>query len=226
MTIVRKLVNIRGIDLTLEDNLGSQSLDWILEDIIRKDCYALDSLALKAGDVVVDIGAHVGTVSIYLAKKYPGIRIYAYEPDAVNYQFLLRNLEINSVAHVVDARECAVSGDGQRVQIHHNPANTGGSSMFAVRGAPRDAVFTVSSVTLDYLFAKHGIKQCGFLKLDCEGAEYQILMNSSVLPRVKAMGIEPHQFASRPEMDAKKLLAYCQMSNPSLRIIAAPMWHD
>jgi hypothetical protein len=52
----------------------------------------------------------------------------------------------------------------------------------------------VRILTLDELFEKFDIKSCGLLKLDCEGAEYEILLNASdtTLHRIRNIAAEYH----------------------------------
>ncbi len=47
---------------------------------IGKPPYDFDSINFKEGDVVIDIGGNIGMISIYLAKKFPFLKIYAFEP--------------------------------------------------------------------------------------------------------------------------------------------------
>ena len=53
---------------------------------------------------------------------------------------------------------------------------------------------TVPLLTLDQVFAKFDLDRVGLLKLDCEGAEYEILLNSSddTLRRISGVAIEYH----------------------------------
>src|SRR4030095_15337322 len=74
--------------------LSSPSAAGLSDAVLRvtRDYYLSSVAVFREGDILVDIGAHVGVMSIYLAKKYPFIRIYALEPDPVNYACLIRNL--------------------------------------------------------------------------------------------------------------------------------------
>jgi tRNA A58 N-methylase Trm61 len=79
------------------------------------DYYLMRTAVFREGDTVVDVGAHSGVVSIYLAKKYPFIKVYAIEPDPVNHTLLKRNIELNNVTNVT-AINNAVSGDGETLE--------------------------------------------------------------------------------------------------------------
>ena len=67
---------------------------------LQKDAYGFSTLLLHHGDVVLDVGANVGVVSIWLAKLYPGIRIIAIELDPTNFRFMLWNLHRNNAARL------------------------------------------------------------------------------------------------------------------------------
>lgn len=156
--------DLGNVKLHLEpDNDGVSKI--VMREI--KTDYKLDDLDLKAGDVVVDIGAHKGVVSCYLAKRYPGVRVIAFEPNRANYEVLLKNIEKNGVE--VTAGLCAVTKDGRLVNIAASESNSGGGTIYS--GSPGD----IPSVTLQEIFEDYGIDRIALLKIDCEGAEFEIL---------------------------------------------------
>src|SRR5262245_250736 len=77
--------DIRGITLAAYDEVGSESVDRVAEELMRDD-YGFERIPFEAGDVVIDIGAHVGLVSSYLAKRWPFLRVQAFEPHPTNYR--------------------------------------------------------------------------------------------------------------------------------------------
>ena len=66
-----------GIDFKFYDFIFSTAVNCICNEF---DDYNFDSIDFKDGDVVIDIGGNIGMVSIYLAKKYPFLKIYALNP--------------------------------------------------------------------------------------------------------------------------------------------------
>ena len=62
-------VDIAGVDLTLRDWQGSNVLAIVPKEILDDD-YKLQQIEFRPGDVVVDIGANIGIVAIYLAKTH------------------------------------------------------------------------------------------------------------------------------------------------------------
>ena len=162
---------VHGMALDIEDDEQGTVSKVICREI--EQSYRLAEIPFQPGDVVLDIGAHVGIVSIYLKKAYPFLRVIAVEPVPENYERLLRNAEANSVE--LETVQCAITADGRDVTIRGNMCqNAGGMTLYAVP-RPDDDSCTASSMTLRQLFEKFGLESVKLLKLDVEGAEYEIL---------------------------------------------------
>lgn len=181
--------NLCGTPLRIRDAPGSMAANWIAAELSCDD-YSLSRLPFAAGDVVIDVGAHVGMVAIWLAIRHPEIRIVALEPDPLNFAHLGENIAANGVANIV-ALQLAVTADGRPIEIARPPGNSGGTSAYTtiVDGFPRSKV---DSVKLDEIFDRFIENRCKLLKMDCEGAEHEILSGSSVLTRVDWFSAEFH----------------------------------
>lgn len=177
---------IHGLPLDIEDDPQGGVAKVVMREIEKG--YRLDEIDFQPGDIVIDIGAQVGIVSTYLGKKYPDIRILAYEPVPQNYQRLIRNLAANDV-HNVTAFRMAVTGDGRMLKLSGNlQGNSGGVSAFT---NPSDQTFEAPSITLDQILDK--LPHVKLLKIDCEGAEYEILEgNLGLLAKVDTLAGEFH----------------------------------
>lgn len=62
---------------------------WVYDEVVSQDTYRLADLDV-AGQVLVDVGAHVGTFALAAAAR-GAAGVHCYEPDAVNYTELLRH---------------------------------------------------------------------------------------------------------------------------------------
>lgn len=172
---------------------------------IERD-YHLDGLDIKPGDVIIDIGAHKGIVSCYLAWKYPQARILAYEPTRENYVDLIANIAKNNLTNVYPEK-LAVTADGRQVTITTSKDNSGGSNIYG-----DDSGETVSSTTLVDIISS-SFARVALLKIDCEGAEYEILQSMDFnLSYINSLRGEFH----RAHGDADALLEYVKTRIPDV----------
>jgi FkbM family methyltransferase len=184
-------IDIAGVKLTLRDWEGSSVLAIVPKEILD-DEYGLTAIEFLPGDVVVDVGANIGIVALYLASKHPDIRIIAIEPVPTTYRHLQENIDLNGVRNIT-ALNCAVTNDGRNLRMIVHPGHSGGSTGYLrnIR-QPGHYNLTVRSRTLDEIFDEYVPNRCRLLKMDCEGAEYEILSGARCLPRVDYLGLELH----------------------------------
>jgi len=187
---VVRSVDVGGDEFAVGDLGTSTTVGSVADDLVR-DAYRLDGLDFAPGDVVVDIGAHVGLVSMAIARRHPRVAVYALEPMPVTFLLLKRNLGRNRVANVVPL--ClAVTADGSDLHLQMWPGNTGGATGFLWGRSDEATSVDARGTSLDDLFAGLGIERCRLLKVDCEGAEHGILTTTGVLDRVDEVRAEFH----------------------------------
>jgi len=169
--------------------------DIVLE-VWRRRCYTPEGFEIKPEDTVVDIGAHIGVFAVFAAHHAKNGRVVAVEPFEENFQMLRRNIELNSATNTV-ALNKAVSDRRGKKDLFLSNANTGGHSFIRDfgRSSGEDCrSCAVETLPLADLLKEHGIKRVDFLKVDCEGAEYEILYSCSkeTLASVSKISMEYH----------------------------------
>jgi len=162
----------------------------IFHEIWDHERYTAGSISVVARHgTIVDIGAHIGLFSLFASKVLQANRIISVEPDSANFELLSKNISAN---HVENASlvKAAIAGESGEKRIYNTSSNTGGHSLYA-RGVSSTAVRTVS---LTELFKASSISDCSLLKMDCEGAEMEILENApdKLLRNVSAISLEYH----------------------------------
>lgn len=172
---------------------------------------------IEPGARVVDVGANIGTFTLYALREGAG-EVYAYEPSSEAHALLMRNTKANGYEDQVRARRLAVSD--RRGNVLNIPA---GASPFnaAKKKAKRSSVGssgvkseTVKTTSLDAIIEETG--PIDLLKLDCEGAEYDIIPAASAdsLQQIKALRLEYHagnlDQLSKPLLDAELKMTYHQ----------------
>lgn len=171
----------------------------IIREVIEQDVYRAK---FSPHDVVVDIGAHIGSFSILAASQ--GTSIVAYEPVASSFALLKQNVDINGLP--VKIFNQAVFGQRKMENIFVRDFNYGGSTFFKKNNPNFRDSEEVECITLDDVFEENHIRQCDFLKMDCEGSEVSILENfKGRFADIKRMAIEYHGYNNLEEI--KNLIA-------------------
>lgn len=138
---------------------------------MQHDFYLTQMAVLRPGDVVIDVGAHVGVVSLHLAKRYPYVHVYALEPDPVNFACLIRNIESNGIANVTAINK-AISGDaeGKKTTLFTDAWSAWGTiDRAAASGRHTLRSATVETTTLERLLQDCRIRHCRLLKITAPG---------------------------------------------------------
>lgn len=132
---------------------------------------------LKAGDIVVDAGAYVGTFTVKAAKMVGDEgKVIAIEPEMNNLRLLRKNIEVNGLRNVVIIPK-GVWGAKDRLKFNLSWNQTGHSlyreECYGTKDA--DEFQEVEVDTLDNILGELGIKRVDFIKMDIEGAEIEAI---------------------------------------------------
>lgn len=138
----------------------------------------------KEGDIVVDIGAHMGRYSITSSKLVgPHGKVIAVEAHPYNFKLLQRNIRLNGLTNVTTLN-CAVYSKKDKLKLylpdeeqgytmHHSLMTNYLVSKYS-EGIEQKYI-EVQAYTLDNLMQRSGITQINWIKIDVEGAEYEVL---------------------------------------------------
>lgn len=205
-------IRIKGTQLEVADFEDSLTIPIVRREL-EKDVYGIENIRFSDNDVVIDIGAHVGLFAIYLAKRQPGITIHAFEPIPDSYESLLENIARNNTPNIIP-HNLAVTGDGRDFRMLVNFLDNSGGATGHLDNMSLNGHwhYVVQSTTLEDIFIQNRIDCCRLLKIDCEGAEYEILLNSSrYLKRVDYLSGEFHinNHLIAQGYSVKNLQAFC-----------------
>ena len=155
----------------------------------------------RPGDVYVDVGAHIGTHALPMARflgKNSG-RVIAFEPAADTKQVLESSAARNRL-HALTIVEAGLSQEPGtmvlREDVEFDRADAGVRSRFG-SGPP---VCTAQVVVFDEWAADTGLDRMDIVKVDVEGAEYDVLASMrGSLQRLRPRLIVVEMLASRLE---------------------------
>lgn len=161
-----------GIDLSL-----------YLFNNFQSHVYENKYVQLKSDDVIFDIGANVGIMSLNFANKAKTGKVYAFEPTHYALKKLQRNIELNpELAKNIIVTNCFVSAKSDV-----NPNIVAFSSWSLTNRTEKDHEFHlgtpmsaegVPSITLDDFVSKNNLTKLDFIKIDTDGHEYEVFLGA------------------------------------------------
>jgi FkbM family methyltransferase len=155
----------------------------ILEEVGLEDEYRpADAIPAQT---IVDLGASVGLATLRLLASHPGARVIAVEADPV----LIPRLRANVAGLPVTVLHAAVGATSGERQFYRSDIDSWGNSL--ENTSLTQTAVTVPALSLLDLLDSHGVERVDLLKLDVEGAEWEVF-DELVDPRVEAIVGEVH----------------------------------
>lgn len=140
--------------------------------------FLLDHIELQPNEIILDIGANIGWYSLLFAKKFPKNKIFAFEPEPKNYDFLLENIQLNKLENIVPIKK-AISDNEATINLYKfNETNLGRHSALPIN---TNEIITVDATTIDNFVISNQIDPANIklLKIDIEGYELQALKGAT-----------------------------------------------
>lgn len=204
-----------NIDNGLKYFFRAGSMDRnVIKEVWAKNIYTKHNYDIQENDVVFDIGGHIGAFSVLAASKAINGKVFAFEPMKDNYEILLSNIKLNLFTNIISENVAVSKDNGIRsfyISSHKTSSkvgyNTGGHSFFPSKKSGEK--IDVKTVTLETLMKKYNVEHINYLKLDTEGAEYDILFGASkeTLQKIEKIVMELHPFG---ENTKDKMLDFLQ----------------
>ena len=150
---------------------------------IRED-EIIEHFTPKQGDIVVDIGAHIGRYTIIASKRVAtNGKVVAIEASPSNFKILNRNIRLNQLTNIISLNHVVYSKE-TKIKLYlpgEESGNTIYNTVISDRARNEDKFVEVNANTLDYLLQSKGIKQeqINWIKIDVEGAEFEVLKGAA-----------------------------------------------
>jgi FkbM family methyltransferase len=168
---------------------------WSIKETFLDRFYQRFSTSIGDGWTVFDIGGGIGDFAIFVASQNPKNVVYAFEPTPRSFTLLQENLQLNQIENARVYPQAIWSSDGQIV-IDTTAGEPGQyvSRTINVDEKTKNDRILVPSITLSRAFEATGLGNCNLMKIDCEGAEYEILFGTppAVLDRIERIIMEYH----------------------------------
>lgn len=160
-----------------DDPSYDHNLDFkVINETWLENVYRIEEDQFSDEGVFVDIGANIGAVSIFVDSfnKNRGydnkIKVYAIEPEPNNLSLLNENIQNNPIENITVVNK-AIWHEERKVSI----SNRGGNSNILNSGEDGSDVL---SITMETLFSTYNIREVDVMKIDIEGAEFDLIINT------------------------------------------------
>jgi FkbM family methyltransferase len=161
------------------------------KNIFEDEIYSFDTNRKRPR--IIDGGANIGLATLYWKKKFPNARITCFEPDPDIFEVLNRNIK----QHVTSGVELVQKGLWKEEAVLKFKQDGKDGGHFSEFPADHEVAEEEVPVTrlVDYLH-----EPVDMLKLDIEGAEMEVLLDSSNhLDNVDNLFVEYHSYPGREQ---------------------------
>jgi FkbM family methyltransferase len=194
---------VRSGDVEVVYATPNRVTKWRVDTLFDKEPVTLGWIEeFRPGEILVDVGANVGMYTLWAACTR-GARVYAFEPEALNYALLNRNVFENRVSHLVRAYCIALSDRDGLGELHLSRFGAGGSSHSLDervdpyhRPANPDYTQGCVSASLDALVRAGTVPPPDYVKIDVDGFEPKVIRGAGQTLRsgsVRSLLVEVNQ---------------------------------
>ncbi|MBL7777873.1 MAG: FkbM family methyltransferase [Chitinophagales bacterium] len=158
------------------------------EHVFAHECYKLNTDS-KSTNYIIDCGANVGYSAVYFAAQNPAAIVVAIEPDSSNVEMILKNTSALKNVRVVHS---AIWKNDAYLKITNKAAS---KWAFTVSETTESDPESFKAVGIKQLMEQFDIPQIDILKIDIEGAEYELLEAGyeNWMSKTKTLIIELHE---------------------------------
>ena len=155
--------------------------------------------AMDKNDILWDIGSNVGLYSVYAGLK--GMKVFAFEPSALNTFFISKNIEINNLKDNVSLFPVAISDRNEFGYLNMSSTDLGGAfnefnetnlKTVGEDDYKKHIVFKqgMFAYSMDELIEKYKFETPGYIKIDVDSIEDRIVYGGSkTLANKKVKGL-------------------------------------
>jgi len=181
----------------------ANDLNFLFHEIWVDKVYTPRSYKIKQGDIIIDIGGNIGMFAIFAVTRARNIKVYSFEPFPSNAMYFIKNTRDTRLSGI-KLQEKAVAGTlGKRFL---GISDSWGGHILSSQKKDINQSIEVETITLNEILTEIG--RCNFLKIDCEGSEYEIFFSTAKdnLKKIQKIVGEYHDNAQGTGADLKVFL--------------------
>lgn len=189
------------------------ALGGIFKEIFMDDFYELKRMKNKinSSSVVFDIGTNAGYFALFVSEKIGPAEIHCFEPFPPNYKLLSSNVRNNtSLQEKVTLNNKALAAPGVlSIDLFFDTSELFSPTASIVREFEKaNNLVKVEAIDLEKYCSDHKVETIDLLKMDCEGAEYDIFLNlrTEFFLKIKNIYMETHDLDDQKNTSALSTL--------------------
>jgi FkbM family methyltransferase len=134
--------------------------------------------AIKPGSVVLDIGAHLGLISIISSTLAGNTgKVFAFEPTPDTFRFLKKNLSLNHATNVEPINKAIAKSKGH-VDFFITPDEGSNANSLVSIGSRQRKPIKIETISVDDFAESIPLQKIDLIKIDAEGTEYDVLLGA------------------------------------------------
>ncbi len=186
---------------------ANHKVKWPIQEVFLKDDYQLTMLRNDPPTTIIDLGACIGMFSLYAKALFPKANIYAYEPLPEYFQGLKKNIKINHFRNSIFPFPLACYSPNavkqlkKRKQLEYSKLK-GPTCVYTFR----------KTISLEEILEQNKISTCDLLKIDVEGAEFDILytLPPKQYRRIRRIHLEYHNMDPETDLNGSSLKRFLE----------------
>lgn len=206
---------ITRLDKGYDDTVSDHEVIW---EMFVDNVYQLTHEHFDDTKIAIDIGANVGAFSIF-AVAMGAEKVYAFEPDSLNHEQLLKNIDLNNMKDKIEVHKLGVLDKAKQVQLWNGQGASFVDGIKKLTGQAEANLHKVNPdneiincISLASVYADNNITNVDVLKIDTEGSELKIIEGATpeILKKARYLTMEFHRCSPQEfgAMIAKLSLVY------------------
>jgi FkbM family methyltransferase len=145
------------------------------------------------GQIVVDVGMSFGDSAIFFA-THGAKKVIGIEPCLATFELANENIKLNNLENIIIPVNCALGATEGKGIMQPNKDDPTSNYVINEPFLENAAVESVRILTIRQVMLSAGISKIDFLKMDCEGFEYDILrsIDPALYSSISSIGMEFH----------------------------------
>jgi len=178
----------------------------VLHEILEAKEYGFAEQTIRnAKAAILDVGAHSGMFVLWCRAINAEVPIFAFEPEPNNFSILKTHIAENHLKNVI-AKQVAVSDSVGETQLQISDDSM--NHALLVKLDTDAKTIKVQTTSLERILKQNHLSSVDLIKLDVEGAEYQILESTpkETFARIRAIACETHKIEGHSPEELKRFL--------------------